>query len=100
MWDGWQTTTPGYSLTVANNSYNTTCPFTINLNCLNKIAANGGLGATTVANIIAGLYLAKVPATNYDGINLSLSAASHPLPACRIYYSQITLQQSFAEEYI
>jgi hypothetical protein len=92
------TTTPGYSLTVANNSFNATCAFTINY--LNETAANGGLGSTTVANITAGLYLAKVPATSYNGVNLSTSAASHPLPACRIYYSQITLQPSFAEEYI
>ena len=91
------TTAPGYSLTVANNSFNATCPFTINY--LTETSANGGIPAS-VANITAGLYLAKVPATSYNGINLSSSAASHPLPACRIYYSQITLQPSFAEEYI
>ena len=90
-------TAPGYSLTVANNGFNGTCPFTINY--LTEASASGGIPAT-VANITAGLYLAKVPATSYNGINLANSSASHPLPACRIYYSQITIQPEFAEEYI
>ena len=88
---------PGYSLTVANNGFSATCPFTINY--LTEASAGGGIPATT-ANITAGLYLAKVPATSYNGINLGNSAASHPLPACRIYYSQITIQPSYADEYI
>jgi hypothetical protein len=91
------TAAPGYSLTVANNSFNATCPFTINY--LTDTSANGGI-PTTTANLTAGLYLAKPPATTYNGINLSTSAASHPLPACRIYYSQITMQPALAEEYI
>jgi hypothetical protein len=90
-------TNPGYSLTVANNGFSATCPFTINY--LTEASASGGIPATT-ANITAGLYLAKVPATSYNGINLGNSAASHPLPACRIYYSQITIQPSYADEYI
>lgn len=89
--------TPGYSLTVANNSFNATCPFTINYLC--DTSANGGIPATVV-NITAGLYLAKVPNTSYNGINLANSGASHPLPACRIYYSQIVIQPALAEEYI
>ena len=91
------TTAPGYSLTVANNGFSATCPFTINY--LTEASASGGIPATT-ANITAGLYLAKPPVTSYNGINLSSSAASHPLPACRIYYSQITIQPSYADEYI
>ena len=91
------TTTPGYSLTVANNGFSATCPFTINY--LTEASAGGGIPATT-ANITAGLYLARPPATSFNGVNLGLSAASHPLPACRIYYSQITIQPALAEEYI
>jgi len=90
-------TTPGYSLTVANNGFTGSCPFTINY--LTEASASGGIPAT-VANITAGIYLAKVPATSYNGINLANSSASHPLPACRIYYSQITIQPELAEEYI
>lgn len=91
------TTTPGYSLTVANNSFNNTCPFTVNY--LNETSANGGIPATVV-NITAGLYISKPPATSYNGINLANSQASHPLTACRIYYSQIIVQPDLAEEYI
>lgn len=91
------TATPGYSLTPANNSFTGTCPFTINYLC--DTSANGGIPATT-ANISAGLYLSKPPATSFNSINLANSGASHPLPACRIYYSQITLQPAKAEEYV
>jgi hypothetical protein len=94
---GPNTNTPGYSLTVANNSFNNTCPFTINY--LNATSANGGIPATVV-NITAGLYIAKPPATSYNGVNLASSAASHPLPACRIYYSQIVIQPDKAEQYL
>ena len=93
-------TTPGYSLTVANNTFNNTCPFTINyLNATNTPTNNGGIPAT-VANITAGLYIAKPPSTSFNGINLNSSKASHPLQACRIYYSQITLQPAKAIQYI
>jgi hypothetical protein len=88
---------PGYTITAANNSFTGTCPFTINY--MSDTSANGGIPAT-VANITAGLYLAKPPNTSYNGINLRTSEASHPLPACRIYYSQITLQPSYADEYV
>jgi hypothetical protein len=91
------TATPGYSITTANNSFTGTCPFTIIY--LPDTSANGGIPATT-ANITAGLYLAKPPATSYNGINLATSGVSHALPACRIYYSQITIQPDYAEEYI
>jgi hypothetical protein len=73
---GPNTATPGYSLTTANNSFTGTCPFTINYLC--DTSANGGIPATT-ANITAGLYLTKPPATSYNGINLSNASASHAL---------------------
>ena len=91
------TTTPGYSLTVANNTFTNTCPFTVNY--LNETSANGGI-PTTVANITAGLYLVSPPNTSFNGINLKTSQANHPMPACRMYYSQITIQPALAEEYI
>lgn len=90
-------TTVGYSITTDQNSFNNTCPFTVNY--LNAIPANGGI-PLTVANITAGLYLAKPPATSFNQVNLQLSQASHPLPACRIYYSQITIQPDLALDYI
>lgn len=91
------TTTPGYSLTTANNSFTGTCPFTVNY--LTEASASGGI-PDTVANITAGLYLVKPPATTFNGINLANAEFSHSLPACRIYYSQITIQPALAEEYV
>ena len=90
-------TAPGYSLTTANNSFTGTCPFTINY--LTEGSASGGIVANT-AFITAGLYLVKPPATTFNGINLNNSGAVHALPACRIYYSQITIQPALAEEYV
>ena len=90
------TNAPGYSLTVSNNSFNNTCPFTVNY--LNATSANGGIPAN-VANITAGLYLAKPPSTSFNSVNLASSTASHPLAACRIYYSQITIQPDLATAY-
>jgi hypothetical protein len=91
------TATPGYSLTTANNTFNPTCPFTVNY--LPDTGAQGGV-PTTSANITAGLYLAKPPSTTFNGVNLSTSGYSHYLPACRIYYSLITLQPAKATEYV
>ncbi len=90
-------TTLGYSPTTSNNSFNATCPFTVNY--LNDVPANGGIPLTT-ANISAGLHIAKIPATTYNGVNLCNAGASQPLSACRIYYSQITLRPAYEEEYI
>jgi hypothetical protein len=55
------TSAPGYALTVANNGFNGTCPFPINY--LTEASPAGGIPAS-VANITAGIYLAKVPATS------------------------------------
>lgn len=89
--------TPGYSITTTNNNFNNTCPFTINY--LNAVSTAGGTPLTTV-NITAGLYIAKAPTTTFNGVNLGSTNVSHPMPACRIYYSQITIQPALAEEYI
>ena len=91
------TATPGYSITPTNNGFDGTCPFTINY--LPDTSANGGIPAT-VANITAGVYIAKVPSTTCQGVNLSLSAASLSMPACSCYYSQITLKPELKAQYI
>ncbi len=91
------TATPGYSLTTANNTFSSTCPFTVNY--LTDTSANGGI-PTTVTNLVAGLYIVKPPSTSFAGINLSTSGATHPMPACRIYYSQISMQPAMAQKYI
>ena len=83
------TATPGYSLTSTNNGFNGSCPFTIYY--LQDTSENVGIPAT-VANITAGVYVAKIPSTTYVGVNLSQANINHPMPACRCYYSQITMQ--------
>jgi hypothetical protein len=59
------TTTPGYSLTTANNTFTATCPFT--LNYLLDTGPQGGIPSTT-SKITAGLHLARPPATSFNGI--------------------------------
>ena len=73
------TATPGYSLTSTNNGFNGSCPFTIYY--LPDTSANGGIPAT-VANITAGVYVAKIPSTTYVGVNLGSAGVNHPMPAC------------------
>ena len=91
------TTTPGYSLTTANNTFTNTCPFLVNY--LPDISNNGGIPANTT-NIVAGCYISKPPVTTFGGINLSLSGASSPLPCCRIYFSQIQVEPKKALTYV
>jgi hypothetical protein len=50
-------------------------------------------------NIVAGVYVAKPPVTNFATINLQNSAASHPLQNCRLYYSQIQMEPQHAITY-
>ena len=90
-------TTTSMTLTPANNTFTNTCPFTINL--LNDTSANGGVPAA-VTRICAGLYISKPPTTSFDGVNLNTSGASHPLPTCRIYYSQVQLEPTKSLTYI
>ena len=79
-----------YSLTTANNSFTNSVPFTVNY--LNDLSANGGIPGYTTG-IVAGCYTNKPATTSYNGgINLANSGASHPLQACRIYFSQIQVE--------
>ena len=68
------------------------------INWLGNTVANGGIPAT-VTGIVASLYINKPPITTFNGINLSLSAAQHPLPNCRLYYSQISVDNTLALKY-
>ena len=90
-------TTLTYSIDSANNTFTNTCPFT--LNHLADTSANGGIPATTT-RIVAGLYIVKPPTTSFHGLNLASSGASHPLPCCRMYYSQIALEPTKALTYV
>ncbi len=52
-----------------------------------------------VPAIVAGVYVARPPVTNFAGINLSLANAAHPLQNCRLYYSQIQMEPQHAITY-
>ena len=86
-----------YVLTPANNTFSNTCPLMVNYLNGESVGSSYPTGTT---NIVAGLYIAKPPATSFSGVNLSLSAASHPLSNCRIYYSQIVVQPQKSIKYI
>jgi hypothetical protein len=82
-----------YSITPANNTFSNTCPLLVNYEPDNRIVP------TTCAAIVAGVYVAKPPVTNFATINLQNSAASHPLQNCRLYYSQIQMEPQHAITY-
>ena len=90
--------TPNTALDLSyNNTLNTfsnTCPMTINY-----LDISAGVPATTT-HIVAGLFINRPPVTSLNGINLQLSNASHNMPACRIYYSQIVIEPQKALNYI
>ena len=94
--------TPGAGLSYTGiynntNTFSNTCPAI--LSYLNDTTA--GVPANTT-NISFGVYISKVPNTSLGtmNVNLATSGASHPLPACRIYYSQIMLNPSKSIKYI
>ena len=68
-------------------------PTIINYEASNKIVPS------TCTAIVAGVYVARPPVTNFAGINLSLATAAHPLQNCRLYYSQIQMDAQHAITY-
>jgi hypothetical protein len=82
-----------YSITPANNTFSNTCPLIVHYEPENRIVP------ATCANIVAGVYVAKPPVTNFATINLQNSTASHPLQNCRLYYSQIQMNPQHAITY-
>jgi len=93
------TTTQAYNITPDANSFSNTCPLMVNWIAGDAGSASYGVPATCT-NIVAGLYINKPPSTSYAGINLSSSGAAHPLPNCRLYYSQITLDPQKSITYL
>jgi hypothetical protein len=81
------------------STFANTCPFTVNY--LSGTNVNGGVPATTTY-IAAGLFVAKTPTTAIGAAaaNLAVSNLSHPMAACRCYYSQVALDPSRALTYL
>jgi hypothetical protein len=82
-----------YNITPANNTFSNTCPSLVNYEASNRIVPT----ATTA--IVAGVYVARPPVTNFAGMNLFLANAAHPLQNCRLYYSQIQMEPQHAITY-
>ena len=82
------------------SNFGATCPFTVNW--LPGADTSGGIPDTTRL-ITAGLFIGKPPTTSFGSglVNFAL-AGSHPMLACRCYYSLIKLssakEQSYLEE--
>ena len=83
------TANQSFNLIPADNTFSNTCPLMVNF--VPSASATAGIlnGATT--RIVAGLYIGRAPTTSFAGINLVNSAIAHPLPNCRLYYSQVTV---------
>ena len=89
----------------SSSTFANTCPLSVNL--LNDTTAKGGFlySATAADNtsyVAAGLFIAKAPTTSIGvaKINLGNGNNSHPMVACRCYYSQVRLDPERQLEYI
>ena len=85
-----------YNYLNTNSTFTNTCPLLINY--VNDYVTASVTAATS--GIVAGLFVGKPPSTNIFGINLGNAGASHPMSACRIYYSQITMNPIKALTYV
>jgi hypothetical protein len=93
--NGANTNDCAYNMTPADNTFSNTCPILIN----HQVGANTIVPATTAA-IVAGLYIKSPPVTSFAGINLAASVVQHPLPNCRLYYSQVTVDPQKSIDYV
>lgn len=86
-----------YLLAAGQSTFTNTCPLMVNY--LAEVVGTVTIPASTT-NIVAGLYISKVPTTSFAGVNLASGTGAHPLLNCRIYYSQITLKPELLLEYV
>jgi hypothetical protein len=83
---------------VSNSTFSNTCPFTVNL--IADSVANGGILETSTY-ISAGLFISKPPTTSIGQASVNFgNVPTHPMPACRCYYSQVKLDPSRALTYV
>jgi hypothetical protein len=87
----------GYNLAPANKTFSNTCPILLNHHAG---GTNAGLVPAGVTQIVAGLYIARPPTTSFAGINLASYVIAHPLPNCRLYYSQVIVDPQKSIDYV
>ena len=91
-----------------NSTFPNTCPITINnvpgAGASVSTTNNPASCPTTTAFICAGCFIARAPTTAIPvgggSVNIGLNVASHPMPACRAYYSLVKMEPSRALKYI
>lgn len=82
------------SLSLANSTFSTTCPITINQSACT-------ISASAFTDIYAGCFVGTAPVTSINSVNLGASNARHPtLLSCRLYYSQVEVKPQKALEYV
>jgi len=84
------------------STFSNTCPITVNH--LPATSANGGL-VSGVTAIVAGVFIQKSPTTAVSiptnlTASVNLTGVSHPMPSCRLYYSQIKLDPALDIKYL
>jgi hypothetical protein len=87
-----------------SSTFSNTCPYTVNTLPFAQAtsATNGFLGTTAGNNfLVSGLFVAKSPTTSISAgtASVDLGGVTHPMPSCRLYYSQIKLEPSRALAY-
>jgi hypothetical protein len=63
-------------------------------------SSDAGILKKGTIDIVAGLYIGKAPTTSFAGINLGAVNIAHPLPNCRLYYSQVTVDPQKSIDYV
>lgn len=86
-----------YTYQPSYSTFTNTCPLMINY--VNDGATAPNIPAAARA-IVAGLFIGGPPSTNILGVNLFTSGAQNTLRACRMYYSQITMNPIKALTYV
>jgi hypothetical protein len=70
------------------------------VNYVSSNTSDGGILKNGTSSIVAGLYVGKPPTTSFAGINLASSNIAHPLPNCRLYYSQVNVDPQKSIDYV
>jgi len=94
----------GQYTSIQSSTFANTCPFTVNWMAASQGAASTSGIPTGTTYIAAGCFVQNSPNTNITcatstaGINLG--GVRHPMPSCRLYYSQVELSPTRAVSYI
>jgi hypothetical protein len=91
------TTGIGLYTSLQNSTFTSTCPLIVN--SIAATPANGGI-PTATTNIVAGLYVSRVPSATFAGVNLSTTNTTHPLSSSRVYYASVELKPQYSIKYI